>query len=58
MAEIESAMENLNRIFSEIGQAMYQQESKAEGADGTQNQDNPSGGGSDDVTDVDYEEVK
>ncbi len=58
MAEIDSAMENLNRIFSEIGQAMYQQEGGAEGAGGAQNQDNQGPGGGDDVTDVDYEEVK
>jgi len=58
MAEIDGAMENLNRIFSEIGQAMYQQEGGAEGADGPPNPNDQGQAGGDDVTDVDYEEVK
>ncbi len=58
MEEIDGAMENLNRIFSEIGQAMYQQEGGAEGADGPPNPNDQGQAGGDDVTDVDYEEVK
>lgn len=56
LASIDSAMDNLNKVFGEVASAMYAKEN----AGGASNPGtDPSGeGGGDDVTDVDFEEVK
>ncbi len=54
---IDAAMENLNKIFQDASQEMYQNEGAA-GDEGAQSADSSSDSDADSVTDVDYEEVK
>ncbi len=54
---IDSAMENLNKIFQDASQQMYQNEGAADDA-GAQNAESSSEKEGDSVTDVDFEEVK
>ena len=58
LGAIDSSMEALNKLLHEMSQNMYNQQG---GANAGQQQANPNNGqqnGGDDVTDVDFEEVK
>lgn len=57
---IDAAMNELNTVFQAASQEMYQNagQSQAQDASAGQQQQNPSSSGSDEVTDVDFEEVK
>lgn len=53
LASIDTAMENLNKVFGEVASAMYANENT-----GNPGSDSSGKDGTDDVTDVDFEEVK
>ncbi len=56
---IDAAIENLNKIFQDASQEMYQNEGAADaGAEGADTADTTASGDADSVTDVDFEEVK
>ena len=54
---IDSAMETINTAWTAASEEMYKATQEQQGAEGAA-QPNAEGGGSDDVTDVDFEEVK
>ena len=54
---IDSAMETINTAWTAASEEMYKATQDQQGAEGAA-QPNAEGGGSDDVTDVDFEEVK
>jgi len=56
LASIDTAMENLNKVFGEVASAMYANENA--GSAGNPGSDSSGKDGTDDVTDVDFEEVK
>jgi molecular chaperone DnaK len=56
LASIDTAMENLNKVFGEVASAMYANE--IAGSAGNPGSDSSGKDGTDDVTDVDFEEVK
>ncbi len=58
LASIDSAMETLNQAWSVASEEMYKDSQGAPNADPNQNQNTKSGGNSDEVQDVDFEEVK
>jgi molecular chaperone DnaK len=53
LASIDTAMDNLNKVFGEVASAMYANENA-----GSAGSDSSEKDGTDDVTDVDFEEVK
>ena len=57
LAAIDSAMETINTAWTAASEEMYKATQEQQGADGAA-QPNADGGGADDVTDVDFEEVK
>jgi molecular chaperone DnaK len=57
LASIDSAMETINTAWTAASEEMYKATQEQQGAEGAA-QPNAEGGGSDDVTDVDFEEVK
>ena len=56
-AAIDSAMETINTAWTAASEEMYKATQEQQGAEGAA-QPNAEGGGADDVTDVDFEEVK
>jgi len=56
LANIDSAMENLNKVFGEAASAMYANENK--GGSANPGSDSSGNDGTDEATDVDFEEVK
>tara|TARA_B100001741_G_scaffold298209_1_gene283580 strand:- start:1207 stop:3111 length:1905 start_codon:yes stop_codon:yes gene_type:complete len=54
---IDSAMENINTAWTAASEEMYKATQEQQGSEGAA-QPNAEGGGADDVTDVDFEEVK
>lgn len=58
LASIDSAMETLNQAWSVASEEMYKDSQGAPNTDPNQNQNTKSGGNSDEVQDVDFEEVK
>ena len=57
LAAIDSAMETINTAWTAASEEMYKATQEQQGAEGAA-QPNAEGGGADDVTDVDFEEVK
>ena len=57
LAAIDAAMETINTAWTAASEEMYKATQEQQGADGAA-QPNAEGGGADDVTDVDFEEVK
>jgi molecular chaperone DnaK len=57
LAAIDSAMETINTVWTAASEEMYKATQEQQGAEGAA-QPNAEGGGADDVTDVDFEEVK
>ena len=57
LAAIDSAMETINTAWTAASEEMYKATQEQQGAEGA-TQPNTEGGGADDVTDVDFEEVK
>ena len=57
LAAIDSAMETINTAWTAASEEMYKASQEQQGAEGAA-QPNAEGGGADDVTDVDFEEVK
>ena len=57
LSAIDSAMETINTAWTAASEEMYKATQEQQGAEGAA-QPNAEGGGSDDVTDVDFEEVK
>ncbi|MFL2569962.1 MAG: molecular chaperone DnaK [Flavobacteriales bacterium] len=57
LAAIDSAMETINTAWTAASEEMYKATQEQQGAEGAA-QPNSEGGGADDVTDVDFEEVK
>ena len=57
LAAIDSAMETINTVWTAASEEMYKATQEQQGAEGA-TQPNTEGGGADDVTDVDFEEVK
>ena len=57
LAAIDSAMETINTAWTAASEEMYKATQEQQGAEGA-TQPNAEGGGADDVTDVDFEEVK
>ena len=57
LAVIDSAMETINTAWTAASEEMYKATQEQQGAEGAA-QPNAEGGGADDVTDVDFEEVK
>jgi molecular chaperone DnaK len=57
LAVIDSAMETINTAWTAASEEMYKASQEQQGSEGAA-QPNAEGGGADDVTDVDFEEVK
>ena len=57
LAAIDSAMETINTAWTAASEEMYKATQEQQGTEGA-TQPNAEGGGADDVTDVDFEEVK
>jgi molecular chaperone DnaK len=57
LVAIDAAMETINTAWTAASEEMYKATQDQQAADGGDAQANPEGG-SDDVTDVDFEEVK
>ena len=57
LSAIDSAMETINTAWTAASEEMYKATQEQQATDNTA-QPNTEGGGSDDVTDVDFEEVK
>ncbi|MAZ54301.1 MAG: molecular chaperone DnaK [Flavobacteriales bacterium] len=57
LSAIDSAMETINTAWTAASEEMYKATQEQKGAEGAA-QSNTEGGGADDVTDVDFEEVK
>tara|TARA_B100000886_G_scaffold331731_1_gene283574 strand:- start:1166 stop:3070 length:1905 start_codon:yes stop_codon:yes gene_type:complete len=57
LSAIDSAMETINTAWTAASEEMYKATQEQKGAEGA-SQPNAEGGGADDVTDVDFEEVK
>ena len=58
LAAIDSAMENINAAWTAASEEMYKATQEQQGAEKGATQSNTEGDGADDVTDVDFEEVK
>ena len=57
LGAIDSALETINTAWTAASEEMYKASQEQQGAEGAA-QPNAEGGGADDVTDVDFEEVK
>ena len=58
LAAIDAAMETINAAWTAASEEMYKATQDQQGAEGADQQPNSEEGGPDDVTDVDFEEVK